>query len=61
MELSGDPLSDSAISLSEYLEFACRIAESAGEAILPRFRSGQAAGDPRLHRTALEMLAAAND
>jgi histidinol phosphatase-like enzyme (inositol monophosphatase family) len=38
MKLSAEALSDAAIS--EYLEFACRIAESAGEAILPHFRSG---------------------
>jgi myo-inositol-1(or 4)-monophosphatase len=32
------PLSDTAID--EYLTFACRVAELAGEAILPHFRSG---------------------
>lgn len=40
MTLSAQPLSDAA--LRDYLEFACRIAELAGEAILPHFRSGLA-------------------
>jgi histidinol-phosphatase len=35
---SAEPLGDAA--LGEYLEFACRIAELAGMAILPHFRSG---------------------
>jgi len=33
-----ESLSDAAID--EYLKFACRLAELAGEAILPHFRSG---------------------
>jgi myo-inositol-1(or 4)-monophosphatase len=35
---AGEPLSDAAID--EYLKFACRLAELAGETILPYFRSG---------------------
>lgn len=40
MTISAEPLSDAA--LGEYLEFACTIAELAGKAILPYFRSGLA-------------------
>jgi myo-inositol-1(or 4)-monophosphatase len=38
MTTTAEPLSDAAIE--EYLNFACRLAELAGEAILPHFRSG---------------------
>jgi histidinol phosphatase-like enzyme (inositol monophosphatase family) len=38
MSTKAEPLSDAAID--EYLEFACRMAELAGEAILPHFRAG---------------------
>jgi myo-inositol-1(or 4)-monophosphatase len=38
MTIKGEPLSDAA--LGEYLEFASAIAELAGNAILPHFRSG---------------------
>lgn len=38
MTTTAEPLSDAAIE--EYLKFACRLAELAGEAILPHFRSG---------------------
>ena len=38
MPTSAEPISDT--ELGEYLKFACRIAELAGEAILPHFRSG---------------------